>query len=74
MPRRNGNPGSRAGPKSNRPNHKRGGAPRGKAPEPSMKHYLGLARAAEAEGDLVASQNYYQHAEHYFRELHSPAE
>ena len=29
--------------------------------------YLGLARDAAAAGDRVAAENYYQHAEHYFR-------
>src|ERR1700747_2784572 len=29
--------------------------------------YLQLARDARSSGDPVAAQNYYQHAEHYFR-------
>jgi hypothetical protein len=29
--------------------------------------YLGLARDAASSGDRVAAENYYQHAEHYFR-------
>src|ERR671935_318113 len=29
--------------------------------------YLQLARDAQASGDPVAAENYYQHAEHYFR-------
>jgi Domain of unknown function (DUF4167) len=29
--------------------------------------YLGLARDAAGAGDRVAAENYYQHAEHYFR-------
>ena len=74
MPGRNRNASSHADPKRKWPNHKRGSGPRGNAPEPSLKRYLALAHAAEAEGDVVASQNYYQHAEHYFRQLHSPAE
>lgn len=32
--------------------------------------YLGLARDAASSGDRVATENYYQHAEHYFR-IHS---
>lgn len=32
--------------------------------------YLGLARDASSAGDRIAAENYYQHAEHYFR-LHS---
>ena len=74
MARRNGAQPSRARAKGKRPNPAGGGRPRAKAPEPSMKHYLALAREAEAAGDVVASQNYYQHAEHFFRQLHSPAE
>ena len=29
--------------------------------------YLGLARDAASSGDRIAAENYYQHAEHYFR-------
>jgi hypothetical protein len=29
--------------------------------------YLQLARDAQSSGDLIAAENYYQHAEHYFR-------
>ena len=29
--------------------------------------YLQLARDAQSSGDTIASENYYQHAEHYFR-------
>lgn len=29
--------------------------------------YLGLARDAASAGDRIAAENYYQHAEHYFR-------
>ena len=32
-----------------------------------MERYLGLARDASSQGDRVAAENYYQHAEHYFR-------
>ena len=31
------------------------------------ERYLTLAREAERSDDRVSSQNYYQHAEHYFR-------
>lgn len=33
----------------------------------SISRYLELARQAESAGDKVSSENYYQHAEHYFR-------
>jgi hypothetical protein len=29
--------------------------------------YLALAQAAASAGDAIAAENYYQHAEHYFR-------
>jgi hypothetical protein len=31
--------------------------------------YLELARAEALTGDTVAAENYYQHAEHYFRTM-----
>ena len=48
-------------------------------PEPSGSHnarrnydrYLTLARAELQAGDRVAAENYYQHAEHYFRLMSS---
>jgi Domain of unknown function (DUF4167) len=48
-------------------------------PEPSVSHnarrsydrYLALARAELQVGDRVAAENYYQHAEHYFRLMSS---
>lgn len=36
------------------------------------KLYLALARAEEGNGDAIAAQNYYQHAEHYFRAATNP--
>jgi hypothetical protein len=38
-------------------------------PKTSFDRYLALARAAAASGDAVASENYLQHADHYFRLL-----
>ncbi|WP_425283706.1 DUF4167 domain-containing protein [Magnetospirillum fulvum] len=32
-----------------------------------LEKYLALARDASSQGDRVAAENYYQHAEHYFR-------
>ena len=32
-----------------------------------FERYLALAREATASGDPVAAENFYQHAEHYFR-------
>jgi hypothetical protein len=31
------------------------------------EHYLTLARGKALSGDRVEAENYYQHAEHYFR-------
>ncbi len=36
-----------------------------------MERYLALARDASSQGDRVAAENYYQHAEHYFRLLNA---
>lgn len=36
-----------------------------------MEKYLMLARDASSQGDRVAAENYYQHAEHYFRLLNA---
>jgi hypothetical protein len=36
-------------------------------PKSSFDRYMELARAAAAAGDAVQSENYYQHADHYFR-------
>jgi hypothetical protein len=32
-----------------------------------FERYIALAREAESSGDRVAAENFYQHAEHYFR-------
>src|SRR5690349_315213 len=32
-----------------------------------FEKYLALARDASAAGDRIAAENYYQHAEHYYR-------
>jgi len=32
-----------------------------------LERYLGLARDAQAAGDRIAAENFYQHAEHYYR-------
>jgi len=32
-----------------------------------FERYISLAREAQASGDRVAAENFYQHAEHYFR-------
>ena len=32
---------------------------------------MGLARDASSQGDRIAAENYYQHAEHYFRVINN---
>nr|WP_082914973.1 DUF4167 domain-containing protein [Paramagnetospirillum marisnigri] len=36
-----------------------------------LEKYLSLARDASSQGDRVAAENYYQHAEHYFRVINA---
>lgn len=36
-----------------------------------LEKYLGLARDASSQGDRIAAENYYQHAEHYFRVINN---
>lgn len=35
----------------------------------SMEKFLGLARDAQASGDRVAAESYFQHADHFYRLL-----
>ena len=37
----------------------------------SYERYLALARAEALSGDMIGAENYYQHAEHYFRSMFS---
>ena len=37
----------------------------------NYERYLALARAEAQNGNTVAAENYYQHAEHYFRLMSS---
>ena len=39
----------------------------------SYERYMALARAAASTGDAVEIENYYQHAEHYFRLMREQA-
>jgi hypothetical protein len=38
------------------------------------ERYLALAKAQAQAGDIVGAENYYQHAEHYFRSMSSDRE
>jgi hypothetical protein len=44
--------------------------PRGNAQQ-LMEKFLAMARDASAMGDRVAAENYYQHADHYYRVLNA---
>ena len=35
----------------------------------SYERYLALARSEAQNGNTIAAENYYQHAEHYFRSM-----
>ena len=35
----------------------------------SYERYLALARAEALSGNMIGAENYYQHAEHYFRSM-----
>jgi hypothetical protein len=37
----------------------------------NYERYLALARAEAQIGNMVGAENYYQHAEHYFRSMRS---
>jgi hypothetical protein len=37
----------------------------------NYERYLALARAEAQIGNIVGAENYYQHAEHYFRSMYS---
>jgi hypothetical protein len=40
----------------------------------SYERYLTLAKTQAQAGDIVGAENYYQHAEHYFRSMSSDRE
>ena len=40
----------------------------------SYERYLALARAEAQSGNVIGAENYYQHAEHYFRSMSSNQE
>jgi len=39
-------------------------------PRRNYERYLALAHAEVLNGDRIAAENYFQHAEHYFRSMH----
>ena len=40
----------------------------------NYERYLALAQAQAQSGDVIGAENYYQHAEHYFRSMSSERE
>ena len=40
----------------------------------SYERYLALAKAQAQAGDIVGAENYFQHAEHYFRSMSADRE
>ena len=40
----------------------------------SYERYVVLAQAEALSGNMIAAENYYQHAEHYFRSMSSDRE
>src|SRR6202161_859923 len=39
-----------------------------------FERYLALAREAQSAGDRIAAENFFQHAEHYFRVMNAQGE
>jgi hypothetical protein len=63
-------------PRSNRPTSSsiRRRSDQGVNPKARYAEYVELARAAALTGDAVETENYYQHAEHYFRMMRERTE
>lgn len=40
----------------------------------NYEHYIALARAAALNGNEIEAENYYQHAEHYYRTMSSDSQ
>jgi hypothetical protein len=51
------------------PGHPRAQARNSQNAQRNYERYLVLARAEALTGDRIAAENYYQHAEHYFRSM-----
>lgn len=45
----------------------RGSANKAQTANQRYQHYIALAREKALAGDCIEAENYYQHAEHYFR-------
>jgi hypothetical protein len=54
-----------------------GARPQSRGPQNAQRNYeryLALAQAQAQSGDIVGAENYYQHAEHYYRSMSSDRE
>lgn len=72
--RQRGRSGGKQRPQGRNPNFDGGGnRPRGNAQQ-LMEKYLALARDATSSGDRVLAENYFQHADHYYRVLNARLE
>lgn len=40
-----------------------------RSPQRNYEHYILLARAAALTGNTIEAENYYQHAEHFYRSM-----
>jgi hypothetical protein len=52
-------------------NRARSGSGHPQNAQKEYERYLALARAEAQAGNTVGAENYYQHAEHYFRSMRS---
>lgn len=68
--RNNGKPRPMGGGGGRNPNFDGGQRMRGNAQQ-LMEKYLALARDASSSGDRVLAENYFQHADHYYRVLNA---
>jgi hypothetical protein len=52
----------------------RSGSRHSQSAQKDYERYLALARAETQIGNTVGAENYYQHAEHYFRSMRADSE
>jgi hypothetical protein len=58
-----------ARPNRSKPNSARAQSNGNQNAQKRYAHYLELARAEAQTGNTIGAENYYQHAEHYFRAM-----
>jgi hypothetical protein len=58
-----------ASPRQWTPNVARPESKRSQNAQSNYERYLALAQAEVRNGNLIGAENYYQHAEHYFRSM-----